>query len=240
MVGYSQKYKSAQKCLLFRSFWKRCFAEELCHSACLKRFWIDVRTPARSTFLQKETTKSSVSVSMQTLDSDVSLYNKERRCHLLKPLVSHMWRQVLSPPIFPISSTWDRLAHPKGRVNKPSSQVLRVQRYKESVFPPNFFVLQGLQRYIIWMIKYNYVSLQTRRLEVTALPLHLTDQGCLKWQCLLLKPFVREAFRELRFEAIRFRLLDGWIYTWIVSVWIFLPFRGSLYFELLSPLLVFG
>ena len=26
-----------------------CFAEELCHSACLKRFWIDVCTPARST-----------------------------------------------------------------------------------------------------------------------------------------------------------------------------------------------
>ena len=28
-----------------------CFAEELCHSACLKRFWIDVCTTARDTLL---------------------------------------------------------------------------------------------------------------------------------------------------------------------------------------------
>lgn len=105
IVGYRWKLCPPRSAFCSGAFRKRCFAEEPCHSACLKRFWIDVRTLARSTFLQKETPKSSVSVSMQTLDSDVPIYNKERRCHLLTPLVSQMWRQVLSPPIFPVSST---------------------------------------------------------------------------------------------------------------------------------------
>ena len=33
----------------------------------------------------------------------------------------------------------------------------------------------------------------------------------------IVKPIVREAFRELRFEAIRFRLQDGWKLVEIVS-----------------------